>query len=148
MSVCEQCYRLYNNSTPFQVDDEVQRCHCFWWCLSISNNFGRQYLLTSSWSVTIQKLPVLWLVTLLENTEQYGRPHPYHNYIHRTQGHNPSCSSKYSAYWSDPLLLDIKGDSPPFTLIQVNISFPSNSILSVVPCRVNYKSSNWGSFFM
>ena len=39
-------------------------------------------------------------VTFLKNTEQDGWPHPHHNYI---QGHSPSCSSKHSAYWSDPL---------------------------------------------
>jgi len=76
----------------------------------------------------------------LYNREQYGKPHPYHNYIHHTHGHNPSCSSKHSAYWSDPLLLSYLS----LTFVPVNISFSSNTtmhLLSAVPCRVSYKST-------
>ena len=60
------------------------------------------------------------------------------NYIHRTRGHNPSCSSKYSAYWSDPFCGISKG-IPHFShiFVPVSISFSSNfamHLFSVVPC--------------
>ena len=66
--------------------------------------------------------------------ERYGKPHPYHNYIHRIRGHNPCCSSKHGAYWSDPFLLDIK----VILTFHFNVSF---SAMPVVPCKLNYKSS-------
>ena len=50
----------------------------------------------------------------------YGKPHPYHNYIERIRGHDPGWSSKHGAYWSDPLLLEL-------ILAPVNISESCNA---------------------
>ena len=66
--------------------------------------------------------------------EQYYKPHPYYNYIHRMHSNNPSCSSMHGAYQSDPLLFDIKGESFTLILIYSSKHFKFyNNLLSYSP---------------
>jgi len=122
MSACEQCCRLCNNSIPLKVYNEKFRdatyislqicCNCVNFC-------------------TLCRI--------------YGKQCPYHNYIHRIQGHNPGCSSTHGICWSDPFAGYHRDSCLSHIFVAVNISLSSNSamhVLSVVPCRVNYKSTS------
>ena len=101
-----------------------------------------------SWSVTIPKLACdCWwpcdsgkIYCDCVNFVEYGAIWQATLIPHHIHGHNPSCSSKRSAYWSDPLLLD-SCLSRMFVPVNIIFSNSTTHVLSVVPCRVNYKST-------